>query len=242
MNENITLYGYWRSSAAYRVRIGLNLKQINYEYKSVHLVRNGGEQHDPQYRDLNACELVPVLVDGEVRLNQSLTILQYLDEQYFHDNSIQSESLGDKCFEKSRSGILLIPEQKPLRYQALAMAQDIAIEIHPLNNLRVLQYLESELLCEQQDKLDWIHYWVHQGFSAVEEKLAKHRKTHDNLIYSLTDSPCIVDICLVPQVYNALRFDVDMSPYPLINSIVEACNQLPAFIDAMPDNQADADR
>lgn len=123
MNENITLYGYWRSSAAYRVRIGLNLKQLNYVSKSVHLVRDGGEQHDPQFRALNASELVPVLVDGEIRLNQSLVILQYLDESY--------------------PRVSLMPEQVPLRYQALAMAQDIAIEMHPLNNLRVLQYLEG---------------------------------------------------------------------------------------------------
>ncbi|MGR5387453.1 maleylacetoacetate isomerase [Vibrio crassostreae] len=220
VNKNIILYGYWRSSAAYRVRIGLNLKQLSYESKSVHLVRNGGEQHDPQYRELNASELVPVLVDGDVQLNQSLTILQYLDESY--------------------PDTLLIPEQTPLRYQALAMAQDIAIEIHPLNNLRVLQYLERELSCEQDAKMDWLHHWMSQGFRALEEKLAKHRKAHGDSVYSLTDSPCIVDICLVPQVYNALRFGVDMSLYPLINSIVEACNQLPAFIDAMPENQADA--
>ncbi|OCH52906.1 maleylacetoacetate isomerase [Vibrio sp. ZF57] len=225
VNKNIILYGYWRSSAAYRVRIGLNLKQLNYESKSVHLVRNGGEQHDPQYRELNASELVPVLVDGEVQLNQSLTILQYLDENYLCESSPDA---------------LLIPEQTPLRYQALAMAQDIAIEIHPLNNLRVLQYLERELSCEQEAKIDWLHYWMSQGFSALEEKLSKHRQTYADSVYSLTDSPCIVDICLVPQVYNALRFGVDMSPYPLINSIVEACNQLPAFIDAMPENQADA--
>ncbi|MEZ8307301.1 maleylacetoacetate isomerase [Vibrio splendidus] len=225
VNKNIILYGYWRSSAAYRVRIGLNLKQFNYESKSVHLVRNGGEQHDPQYRDLNASELVPVLVDGDVQLNQSLAILQYLDEHY-------------SC--ESSSEVSLIPEQTPLRYQALAMAQDIAMEIHPLNNLRVLQYLERELSCEQEAKMDWLRYWMSQGFSALEEKLAKHRKAHGDSMYSLTDSPCIVDICLVPQVYNALRFGVDMSPYPLINSIVEACNQLPDFIDAMPENQADA--
>ncbi|PMG30602.1 maleylacetoacetate isomerase [Vibrio splendidus] len=225
MDKSITLYGYWRSSAAYRVRIGLNLKQLSYESKSVHLVRNGGEQHDPQYRELNASELVPVLVDGDVQLNQSLTILQYLDESYLCESGPDSS---------------LIPEQTPLRYQALAMAQDIAMEIHPLNNLRVLQYLEREFSCEQEAKMDWLHYWMIQGFSALEEKLAKHRKTDGDSIYSLTDSPCIVDICLVPQVYNALRFGVDMSPYPLINSIVEACNQLPAFIDAMPENQVDA--
>jgi maleylacetoacetate isomerase len=225
MNKKITLYGYWRSSAAYRVRIGLNLKQLSYESKSVHLVRNGGEQHDPQYRKLNASELVPVLVDGDVQLNQSLTILQYLDESYLCESSPDT---------------LLIPEQSPLRYQALSMAQDIAMEIHPLNNLRVLQYLERELSCEQEEKMDWLHCWMSQGFRALEEKLAKHREAYGESVYSLTDSPCIVDICLVPQVYNALRFDVDMSPYPIINSIVEACNQLPVFIDAMPESQADA--
>ncbi|MDL5026971.1 maleylacetoacetate isomerase [Vibrio sp. TMPB1044] len=225
MNKKVTLYGYWRSSAAYRVRIGLNLKQLSFESKSVHLVRNGGEQHDPQYRELNASELVPVLVDGDVQLNQSLTILQYLDENYLCESSPDS---------------LLIPEQSPLRYQALAMAQDIAMEIHPLNNLRVLQYLERELSCEQEAKMDWLHHWMSQGFHALEEKLAKHRKAHGDSVYSLTDSPCIVDICLVPQVYNALRFDLDMSPYPLINSIVAACNKLPAFIGAMPENQGDA--
>ena len=148
MNKKITLYGYWRSSAAYRVRIGLNLKQLSYESKSVHLVRNGGEQHDPQYRELNSSELVPVLVDGDVQLNQSLTILQYLDETYLCESS---------------PDILLIPEQSPLRYQALAMAQDIAMEIHPLNNLRVLQYLERELSCEQEAKMDWLHHWMSQG-------------------------------------------------------------------------------
>ncbi|WP_117236385.1 maleylacetoacetate isomerase [Vibrio maerlii] len=221
MSKGMTLFGYWRSSAAYRVRIGLNLKQLNYESISVHLVRNGGEQHAPQYHELNTSELVPVLVDGDVQLNQSLTILQYLDETY--------------------PGNLLIPELSPLRYQALAMAQDIAMEIHPLNNLRVLQYLERELSHGQEIKIDWLHYWMNQGFSALEEKLAKHRKVNGDRIYSLTNSPSIVDICLVPQVYNAHRFNVDMAPFPLINSIVEACNRLPAFIEAMPENQADAE-
>ncbi|ORT52235.1 maleylacetoacetate isomerase [Vibrio sp. qd031] len=220
MSETRILYGYWRSSAAYRVRIGLNIKKLNYQSNSVHLVRNGGEQHDASFQRLNASELVPVLVDGEVRLNQSLAILQYLDERY--------------------PEISLIPEKSPLRYTALAMAQDIAMEIHPLNNLRVLQYLERELSCKQEAKMAWIHHWIHQGFAALEAKLSTHRETQGDTIFSLTDSPSIVDICLVPQAYNAQRFAVDMSPYPLINSIVKACNQLPSFIDAMPENQADA--
>ena len=220
MSEQITLYGYWRSSAAYRVRICLNLKEIQYESKSVHLVREGGEQHSEEYHKLNASELVPVLVDGELRLNQSLAIIQYLDENY--------------------PDVVVIPKRSPLRYQALSMAQDIAIEIHPLNNLRVLQYLEGELACDAERKIAWIHHWINKGFASLEEKLANHRKLHGDCKFSLTDSPSIVDICLVPQVYNALRFGVDLAAYPIINSIVEACYQLPAFIDAMPEHQPDA--
>ncbi|WP_417877532.1 maleylacetoacetate isomerase [Vibrio sp.] len=220
MSEQITLYGYWRSSAAYRVRICLNLKEIQYESKSVHLVREGGEQHSEEYHKLNASELVPVLVDGELRLNQSLAIIQYLDENY--------------------PDVVVIPKRSPLRYQALSMAQDIAIEIHPLNNLRVLQYLEGELACDAERKVAWIHHWINKGFASLEEKLANHRKLHGDCKFSLTDSPSIVDICLVPQVYNALRFGVDLAAYPIINSIVEACYQLPAFIDAMPEHQPDA--
>lgn len=220
MSESMTLYGYWRSSAAYRVRICLNLKGLEYESKSVHLVRDGGEQHSEEYHVLNASELVPVLVDGELRLNQSLAIIQYLDEKY--------------------PDIAVIPKQASTRYQALAMAQDIAMEIHPLNNLRVLQYLEGELACDQEGKVAWIHHWINKGFASLEEKLVNHRKTHGACQFSLTDSPSIVDICLVPQVYNAQRFGVDLTPYPIIAAIVEACYQLPAFINAMPEHQPDA--
>ncbi len=125
MSDSMILYGYWRSSAAYRVRICLNLKELSYDSKSVHLVRNGGEQHSDEYHELNASELVPLLVDGgEVQLTQSLAIIQYLEEHY-------------------PDVTVIPPEQTPLRYQALALAQDIAMEIHPLNNLRVLQYLEG---------------------------------------------------------------------------------------------------
>ncbi|NTU36362.1 maleylacetoacetate isomerase [Vibrio diabolicus] len=220
MSDSMVLYGYWRSSAAYRVRICLNLKELSYDSKSVHLVRNGGEQHSDEYHELNASELVPVLVDGEVQLTQSLAIIQYLEEHY--------------------PDVTVIPEQTPLRYQALALAQDIAMEIHPLNNLRVLQYLEGELACEPERKVAWIHHWIHKGFAALEEKLQKHRKLNGDCKFSLTSSPSIIDICLVPQFYNAQRFGVDTSLYPTINAVVQSCSQMPAFIDAMPENQPDA--
>ena len=159
----------------------MKLKALGYESKSVHLVRNGGEQHSTEYHELNASELVPVLVDGDVLLNQSLAIIQYLDEQY--------------------PQVPVIPEQSPLRYQAMAMAQDIAMEIHPLNNLRILQYLEMQLVCGQEAKIEWIHHWVNRGFAALEEKLNQHRNQNRNTVfgvksYSLLETPCIVDICL----------------------------------------------
>ena len=221
MSESIKLYGYWRSSASYRVRICLNLKKLSYISLPVNLLEK--EHKAREFHQQNPSELLPVLVDGEVCLNQSLAIIQYLDEQYLNTP--------------------LIPQSVFLRYRALALAQDIAIEMHPLNNLRVLQYLEGSLNCDADQKVNWIHHWMHQGFSAVEEKLCRPKGLHEqNLrpIYSLGDEPCIVDACLVPQVYNAVRFGIEMSDYPTINAIVEACNQHPAFIDAMPENQSDA--
>lgn len=222
METHLKLYGYWRSSAAYRVRICLNLKQLPYENHSVHLVNNGGEQHLTHYHALNPNELVPVLVDGDLVLNQSLTIIQYLDDNY--------------------SSTQVIPSIGPLRYQALALAQDIAVDVHPLNNLRVLQYLEGTLALDDEQKRDWVHHWIDTGFKAVEEKLLAHRKHYGECIFSISSSPSIVDICLVPQVYNALRFGVDIARYPTIRAIVSACNELPAFERAKPENQPDAPR
>ena len=222
METSLKLYGYWRSSAAYRVRICLNLKQLRYENHSIHLVKNGGEQHLAHYHALNPNELVPVLVDGDLVLNQSLTIIQYLDDNY--------------------SSTQVIPSIGPLRYQALALAQDIAIDVHPLNNLRVLQYLEGPLALDDEQKHHWVNHWIDTGFKAVEEKLIEHRRQYGECLFSVSSNPSIVDICLVPQVYNALRFGVDMERYPTIRAIVSACNELPAFERAKPENQPDAPR
>ncbi|MDG1751839.1 MAG: maleylacetoacetate isomerase [Thalassotalea sp.] len=209
------LYGYWRSSAAYRVRIALHLKDINVESIPVHLVKNGGEQHTSEYVELNPTHLVPTLVDGELVLNQSLAIIDYLESK-FPEAPLYPNNIADKAL-----------------VQALAL--DVACEIHPVNNLRVQQYLVNELDCTEAAKLTWSHYWMGTGFAAIEKKLTKTAG-----LYCFGDSITMADLCLIPQVYNANRFNLDMSPFPIINGVVERCNQHPAFIKALPENQADA--
>lgn len=209
------LYGYWRSTAAYRVRIALHLKGFAYESISVHLVNKGGEQHKSEYSELNPNHLVPTLVDGDFSLNQSLAIIDYLDQRNTNNS--------------------LYPQDLKSRAKAHALALDIACEIHPLNNLRVQQYLVNELSINDEAKQNWVEHWMSIGFIAIEKQLALSAGE-----YCFADSVSVADICLVAQVYNAHRFNVDMSPYPLINKIVKNCNKLPAFIDALPENQADA--
>ncbi|WDD97615.1 maleylacetoacetate isomerase [Thalassomonas actiniarum] len=209
------LYGYWRSSAAYRVRIALFHKEIEFESIPVHLVKDGGEQHQSAYAELNPNELVPTLVDGDFKLNQSLAIIDYLDSRF------------------PQAG--LYPADAIERAKVQALALDIACEIHPLNNLRVQQYLGSEFSLEDKDKLTWSHHWMSKGFAAVEAILAKSAG-----LYCFGDTVTVADLCLVPQVYNANRFKLDMSAFPHIKRVVENCQQLPAFVKALPENQADA--
>lgn len=209
------LYGYWRSTAAYRVRIALNLKNIAFESISVHLVKDGGEQHSEAYSEINPSHLVPTLVDGDFSLNQSLAIIDYL-ESY---NSEQS----------------LFPKDAKAKAKVQALALDIACEIHPLNNLRVQQYLANDLKATVQAKQAWIEHWMTIGFKAVEQQLQTSAGN-----YCFGDKVTVADICLVAQVYNAHRFNVAMEAFPLINKVVENCNKLPAFIDALPENQDDA--
>lgn len=211
----ITLYGYWRSSAAYRVRIALNLKNIEHQHKSVHLIKEGGQQHSDAYVALNPTHLVPTLVDGSFNLNQSLAIIDYLDEK-FNDHPLYPNNLQDKATVK-------------------ALSFDIACEIHPLNNLRVQQYLSRELDASAEQKTAWIDYWLNTGFTALEKRLAVTAGD-----YCFGDKLSVADLCLIPQVYNAVRFNIDMSGYKNINRIVANCNQLPEFIAALPENQADA--
>ncbi len=209
------LYGYWRSTAAYRVRIALHLKELPFESISVHLVKNGGEQHLPAYANLNPTELVPTLVDGDFSLHQSIAIIDYLDAKY--------------------PDVALYPCDIKQCAHVKALAFDIACEVHPLNNLRVQQYLASELEASDQQKLTWMHHWMTKGFKAVEKQLTSTAGT-----YCFGDTVTMADICLIPQIYNANRFGVDLSPYPLINRVVDTCSQHPAFIAAAPENQHDA--
>ncbi|MCD1607166.1 maleylacetoacetate isomerase [Stutzerimonas kunmingensis] len=218
MSTELTLYGYWRSSAAYRVRIALNLKGLAYRQVPVHLVKDGGQQRAADYRALNPQQLVPLLVDeanGGARINQSLAILEYLEEVF--------------------PVPALLPDDPVRRAQVRALAMHIACEIHPLNNLRVLQYLSAELGVDDEAKNAWYQHWVGQGLAAVEEGM----ECFDGRL-SLNDRPGYLEACLVPQVYNARRFACDLAAYPRILEIVARCETLPAFQQAAPEVQPDA--
>jgi len=214
------LYGYWRSTAAYRVRIALHLKGIEFESVSVHLVKNGGEQHQSDYTAINPNHLVPTLVDGDFSLNQSLAIIDYLEANHL---------------EATKSGLSLYPDDIQTRAKVQALALDIACEIHPLNNLRVQQYLANDLSLTNEAKNAWIDHWMTIGFNAIEKQLVRTAGC-----YCFKDQITVADICLVAQVYNANRFNVDMSAYPYINRVVDNCNKLEAFQLALPENQTDA--
>ncbi|MBB2497178.1 maleylacetoacetate isomerase [Aquipseudomonas ullengensis] len=218
MSSELTLYGYWRSSAAYRVRIALNLKGLAYRQVPVHLLKDGGEQHAPEYRALNPQGLLPLLVDeggGGVRIAQSLAILEYLDEVF--------------------PVPALLPADSVQRAQVRALALHIACDIHPLNNLRVLQYLSAELGVADEAKSDWYRHWLDTGLAAVEQGLAVLSGR-----LSLGQRPGYLEACLIPQVYNARRFNCDLNAYPRILDIVARCEPLDAFAKAAPEVQADA--
>ena len=217
MNDQLKLHGYWRSSAAYRVRIALNLKGLAYEQVPVHLIRDGGEQHRPEYAATNPQRLVPVLQHGQRMIRQSLAIIEYLDELW------------------PDPPVLPIAPRERARARALALL--VACDIHPLNNLRVLQYLEREYNAPLSERDAWIRHWIEDGFRAFEALLVEDLSRGE---FCEGESPGIADCCLIPQVYNARRFGVNLDPYPNIRRIDAACLALPAFDAARPELQPDA--
>lgn len=212
------LYTYFQSSAAYRVRIALNLKGLQAEQLPVHLLKNGGEQFNTSFDAVNPQHLVPVLVDQDFVLAQSLAIIEYLDETY--------------------PGPALLPAEARARARVRALSQLIACDIHPLNNLRVLKYLSKQLGIAPADRNDWYRHWIAVGLSALERQLAGHRDTGR---FCHGDAPTLADCCLVPQVFNARRLSCDLSPYPTIRVITEHCEGLKAFERARPAMQIDAE-
>ncbi|ENO81512.1 maleylacetoacetate isomerase [Thauera sp. 27] len=212
------LYTYFRSSAAYRVRIALGLKGLAYDAVPVHLVRGGGEHRQPAYLQLNPAGLVPALEDGGEVLGQSLAIIEYLEEVHPRP--------------------ALLPQAPLDRARVRAIALAIACDIHPINNLRVLQYLGEVLGAADSQKTDWYRHWVLAGLGAVEALLAGDRRTGD---FCHGDVPGLADCCLVPQVFNARRFGCDLSTMPNVVRIAANCETIEAFRLAAPGNQPDAE-
>jgi len=212
----VKLHSYWRSSAAYRVRIALNLKNIPFELVAEHLAR--GEHREPDYLQINPQGLVPALEHNGELFVQSLAIIEYLD-------SIAPEPR-------------MLPQDPVARAHVAAMAQAIACEIHPLNNLRVLNYLKLELGQDQAAVHKWYAHWIGQGFRALEAWAVKYSQEQR---YLYCDAVSLADVCLVPQVYNARRFEVSLDDYPTLVAIDAHLRTLPAVIDASPERQADAE-
>jgi maleylpyruvate isomerase len=212
------LYTFFRSSASYRVRIALNLKGLAYEQVPIHLRRGGGEQFAASYKAINPQALVPSLEDNGRFLTQSLAIIEYLEE----------------CFPKPP----LLPADPAERAQVRSMALVVACEIHPIQNLRVLVYLKNNLQQSEEDLNRWARHWIDLGLSALEQMTSSiPKRSH----FCFGDTPTLGDICLVPQLANARRFGCDLSAYPTLLQIERACNALPAFANAAPEKQPDAE-
>lgn len=211
------LYTYFRSSAAWRVRIALNLKGLQVDQRYVHLNRDGGEQFRPTFRAVQPQALIPALSIDGLDLGQSLAIIEYLDEQHPEPP--------------------LLPQDAAGRARVRQLALSIACDIHPINNLRVLKHLASRFGATDEDKAEWARHWITLGLSAFEEQIATGPGGH----FCWGDAPTIADCCLVPQWFSAQRFGMDLSPYPAIGRVVQHCGTLSAFADAHASRQADAE-
>ncbi|MFP4207193.1 MAG: maleylacetoacetate isomerase [Wenzhouxiangella sp.] len=216
-SQPLMLYSYWRSSASYRVRMALQIKGLEHCIHPVHLVDDGGQQHQPEYLALNPQGLVPCLVHGQVVLTQSLAIIEYLDE----------------CFPDPP----LLPDQPADRARARMIAQAIACDVHPLNNLRVLQYLDAQAGLSPAARSDWYRHWTETGLRAVEDMLAK---IPGDPTFCLGERPGLADCCLLPQVYNARRFDCSLTGCDRILAICARLEADQRIRRAAPENQPDA--
>ena len=208
------LFNYFRSSASFRVRIALNFKGLPYEYAVVHLTKGGGQQFAPEFRAINPDALIPVLDDAGQRLTQSLAIIEYLEETHPEPP--------------------LLPKAPLERAYVRTLALGIACEIHPLNNLRVLRYLVRDLKATDEQKDAWYRHWVEQGLASIEAKLAAEGKCGR---YALGNQVTLADVVIVPQIFNAKRFDCRLDHVPTVMRIFDHCMELPAFVDAQPARQ-----
>jgi maleylacetoacetate isomerase len=213
---SLVLHGYFRSSAAYRVRIALNLKGLAYETVSVHL--RSGEQNALGFKALNPQGLVPALIDGELVITQSSAILEYLDEAY-------------------PDTARLLPEAPEARARVRALAAIVCCDIHPIDNLRVLNYIQGPMGQDDAAMIAWYNHWIRLGFEALETMLANSSDTGE---FCHGEAPGLADLCLVPQLFNAQRHDLEMDPYPTINRVWSSCAALEAFATAHPNRQPDA--
>jgi len=214
----IVLHNYFRSSASYRVRIALNLKGLSYEYVSVHLNRNGGEQFSEGFQRLNPQSLVPVMGDGETTTSQSMAILEYLEERH--------------------PSVRLLPEGLADRAYVRSLAMHVACDVHPLNNLRVLKYLTGKLKVSDEQKSEWILHWIATGLQALETETSSSPRRGR---FCFGDSPTLADCCLVPQVFSAERFGLKLDAYPTLMGIARECDALDAFRSAHPSVQPDSE-
>ena len=217
-SPDFVLYSYFRSSAAFRARIALNLKGIVAEQRFVHLLRGGGAQHDAEYRTINPQELVPTLVHEGHSIGQSLAIIEYLDE-------IRPEPP-------------LLPTEPFARARVRQIAYAIACDIHPLNNLRVLLHLRDKFGADEVQRTDWQRHWMEKGFAALESLIGSSRESGQ---YCHGDTPTLADICLIPQMANARRVALDLASYPVLAAIEVHALAHPAFDAALPKNQPDAE-
>ena len=208
---SIRLYSYWRSSAAYRVRIALNLKGLEHEIVPISLAPGESEHRQEAYRQKNPQMLVPFLEDGDVAIGQSMAMLEYLEETY--------------------PDMKLLPDEQPLRSEVRAFCNVIACDIHPILNLRILKYIKTEF--DADPAAHWYGHWIHEGFKALEQFASD-----GPLVFG--DQLTLADTLLVPQMYNARRFNVSLDNYPKLVAAVEHCNELEAFKDAAPEAQLDA--